>query len=262
MAVTTNLGITLLEVASAGKEVQINTAWNVIDAFLGNPIFDAAAPVTTERALVSIGSGGWTGGAGHFTGNAAGTLLGLNAPSGFTGDLMIAQLNGENRFVLEDTGALSLVGGMSITRTDAGTNNVVGVLTGTHNTSGTAAAGFGVQYQSFLEDAAGTPREAATIQARITDATAGTWGTNIGFLVYRSAVLGEPLTVRSVGTAPGEVRVQGDFNHATAAGQVGFFGVTKVSRQSVGAAATDPATTQTLVNNIRTALVNYGLAQT
>lgn len=43
---------------------------------------------------------------------------------------------------------------------------------------------------------------------------------------------------------------------------VGFFGVTAVARQTVGAAATDAATTQTLANNLRTALINLGLCQT
>lgn len=42
---------------------------------------------------------------------------------------------------------------------------------------------------------------------------------------------------------------------------LGFFNVTPVARQSVGAAATDAATTQTLANNLRTALINLGLAQ-
>lgn len=42
---------------------------------------------------------------------------------------------------------------------------------------------------------------------------------------------------------------------------VGFFNVNPVARQSVGAAATDAATVQTLVNAIRTALINNGLLQ-
>jgi len=42
----------------------------------------------------------------------------------------------------------------------------------------------------------------------------------------------------------------------------GAFGVTPVARQSVGAAAIDAATTQTLANNLRTALINLGWAQT
>lgn len=43
---------------------------------------------------------------------------------------------------------------------------------------------------------------------------------------------------------------------------VGFFGATPVVQQSIGAAATDAATTQTLANNLRTALINLGLCTT
>lgn len=44
--------------------------------------------------------------------------------------------------------------------------------------------------------------------------------------------------------------------------EIGFLGATAVARQSIGAAATDAATTQTLANNIRTALINLGLCTT
>lgn len=46
----------------------------------------------------------------------------------------------------------------------------------------------------------------------------------------------------------------------TQANTLGFFNVTPVARQSVNAAATDPATTQSLANSLRTALINLGLA--
>lgn len=41
--------------------------------------------------------------------------------------------------------------------------------------------------------------------------------------------------------------------------QCGFFGATPVAQQSLAAAATDPATTQTLANSLRTAMINLGL---
>ena len=40
---------------------------------------------------------------------------------------------------------------------------------------------------------------------------------------------------------------------------IGFLGASAVARQTVGAAASDAATTQTLANNLRTALINLGL---
>lgn len=42
---------------------------------------------------------------------------------------------------------------------------------------------------------------------------------------------------------------------------VGFYGTSPIVRPAVGAAATDAATTQTLANNLRTALINLGLVQ-
>lgn len=56
-----------------------------------------------------------------------------------------------------------------------------------------------------------------------------------------------------------------EFMRADASGsvaQIGFFGASAVSQQSIGAAATDAASTQTLANNIRTALINLGLCTT
>jgi hypothetical protein len=44
------------------------------------------------------------------------------------------------------------------------------------------------------------------------------------------------------------------------ANTAGFFGASAVVRQTLPAAAVDPATTQALANSIRTALINYGLA--
>lgn len=43
---------------------------------------------------------------------------------------------------------------------------------------------------------------------------------------------------------------------------IGFLGAAPVVCQTLGAAATDAATTQTLANNLRTALINLGLGQT
>jgi hypothetical protein len=44
-----------------------------------------------------------------------------------------------------------------------------------------------------------------------------------------------------------------------AAGKVGFFGAATVTKRTLAAAATDPATTQTLANSLRQALIDLGL---
>jgi hypothetical protein len=40
---------------------------------------------------------------------------------------------------------------------------------------------------------------------------------------------------------------------------ISFYGATPIARPSVAVAATDAATTQTLANSLRTALINLGL---
>lgn len=61
--------------------------------------------------------------------------------------------------------------------------------------------------------------------------------------VYDATAAREGLRIEASGTAP----------------MIGFLGANAVVRQTVPAAATDAATTQTLVNSLRTALVNLGL---
>lgn len=72
MATTQNLGITLVEQAQAQKEVTINQAFSVLDAFVGRSVVDkdlATPPVTpTPSALYIVAAsptGAWTGKATH-----------------------------------------------------------------------------------------------------------------------------------------------------------------------------------------------------
>jgi hypothetical protein len=44
-------------------------------------------------------------------------------------------------------------------------------------------------------------------------------------------------------------------------GKIGFLGAAAVARQALAPAASDPATCITLVNSLRTALINLGLGQ-
>ena len=50
-------------------------------------------------------------------------------------------------------------------------------------------------------------------------------------------------------------------NIAVTPDAIGFFGTSKVAKQSVASAATDLASCITLANSIRTLLINYGLAE-
>jgi hypothetical protein len=57
----------------------------------------------------------------------------------------------------------------------------------------------------------------------------------------------------------GTVTMAGPLDHNGSS--IGFLGAAPVTVRTLGAAASDPATTQTLANNIRTALIQLGLGQ-
>jgi hypothetical protein len=59
------------------------------------------------------------------------------------------------------------------------------------------------------------------------------------------------------GSAAGDATVRGKL---AVGGNVGFNGTTPIAKPTLNVAATDAATTQALVNQIRAALINYGLA--
>jgi hypothetical protein len=59
----------------------------------------------------------------------------------------------------------------------------------------------------------------------------------------------------------GSVTGAGAWSIGATGGSAGFLGATPVTRRTIGAAATDAATTQSLANLIRTALIDLGLAQ-
>jgi hypothetical protein len=61
------------------------------------------------------------------------------------------------------------------------------------------------------------------------------------------------ITQLSDGTPDGTVIGQ------SASSKISFYGATTVVRQATAAAGTDAATTQTLANALRTAMLNYGL---
>lgn len=130
---TTNGGITVSGSVSA-TTIGINLAANFISGGTGGGVFTgqhALAPtlaataaggyalqvastpgIIASAAIVEIGSGGWGGAAGNFSGNATastgGTQLGINAASGFTGSLIDAQANGVSQFSVTGAGTVTI----------------------------------------------------------------------------------------------------------------------------------------------------------
>jgi hypothetical protein len=114
-----------------------------------------------------------------------------------------------------------------------------------HRTTNTPAAAFGITFRMQAESTTTDDRNQFVVQSEWVDATDATRKSRAGFYVYDTA-------------AREAVRMQASGSAAL----IGFLGAAAVARQSVGAAAIDAATTQTLANNLRTALINLGLCAT
>lgn len=96
----------------------------------------------------------------------------------------------------------------------------------------------------------------------LTSFRAGT-GVQAHFAFFNNAAV-TPARIGDIATTGSQLQIRDSAGNArfgvTTTG-IGFFGVTPVNRQTLNAAATDAATTQTLVNQIRTFLINTGIMQ-
>jgi len=141
---------------------------------------------------------------------------------------------------------------------DAGTTTAVATFVSRHRTSGTAAAGLGSKLTFQADSTTTQDRDQALVQA--VWATATDASRKARLLLYVSdTALREGMRIEASGSAP----------------LLGFFGAAAVAQQSIGAAAPAGGTGTaaggwdtaahrdaaiTLLNNIRTALLNLGLS--
>lgn len=128
---------------------------------------------------------------------------------------------------------------------DAGTTTITDGLTLGHQSSGTPAAGLGVGIQLNINSTTTADQNAARLTAEWVVATHASRTARFKINVFDTASR-EAIRAEASGSAP----------------LLGFLGASAVGVQSVGAAATDATSTQTLANNLRTALINFGLATT
>jgi hypothetical protein len=103
----------------AGQEVQlgssgglgflVNGATSVMNLSTAGVLSVVSTPpASANGGLVNLGSGAFDGvAAGHFVGSASGTQLAINAASGYTGNLIDAQLAGVSKFKVDNGGALT-----------------------------------------------------------------------------------------------------------------------------------------------------------
>jgi hypothetical protein len=139
---------------------------------------------------------------------------------------------------------MQLTGAGLLTQTvrDAATNAVTVGATLKHNTSGTPAAGFGGELRLQLESTTTEDRDAAAWRWSWPTATDASRKARMLGLVWDTA---EREWIR--GEASGS------------AAMIGFLGASALGVQTVNAAATDAATNLALTNQIRAALVSFGL---
>jgi hypothetical protein len=110
-------------------------------------------------------------------------------------------------------------------------------------------AGYGSIFAFHLDSSTNTERTAALITGEWATATDAS---RKGRLRFAAADAANSYPARE------GLKIETDGSQAL----VGAFGVSAVAQQSIGAAATDAASTQTLANNIRTALINLGWCKT
>lgn len=87
----------------------------------------------------------------------------------------------------------------------------------------------------------------------------GALGTLLGTTNHDMTVWGTTGNGWRVYVNGGSIRMLSDSTGTTFTGNMGFQGNTPIAKPALNVAAVDPATTMALVNQIRTALINYGL---
>lgn len=141
-----------------------------------------------------------------------------------------------------NTGTAGQWGSLKAGNRDAGTTTITDGLTLGHQSTGTPAAGLGIGIQLNINSSTTADQSAARLTAEWVVATHASRTARATLNVFDTATR-EGLRVEASGSAP----------------MIGFLGAAAVVRQTLAAAATDAATTQTLANSLRTALITLGL---
>ncbi len=137
---------------------------------------------------------------------------------------------------------VALTGSLTVINDNAATAAAAAVARFGINSTGTAAAGFGGTISFSAESSTTNDTTVADSTWTWVVATHGSRTGRVVHNVYDTAAR-EAFRIEASGTAP----------------MIGFLGANAVVRQTLAAAATDAATTQTLANSLRTAMINLGL---
>lgn len=139
-------------------------------------------------------------------------------------------------------GTISPQARLHVVGTDAASTGITPVLRLGRNSTITTTDGYGAALEWQLRSSASNNRDAANVTVAWATANDATRKARVTLNVWDTAAR-EGVRIEALGSAAG----------------IGFLGAPAVVRQTLPAAATDPATTQALVNAIRTALINLGL---
>lgn len=215
----------------------------------GRLLVPATADSTANYGVVNIGSGGFSGSAGHFASpDANGTILAINAPSGYGDSLVDVQLNGLRRFSVASSGQTLLQ------YRDATTTSAVAAFRLQHITTGTPAAGFGVQMQLYGQDSGTTGIEIVNFQGVETTVASGA----ANCAAYAS------ISALNLGTLYERIRLHGDGRAGIAMGGANpltnnvLFNLTKTAEsaptirtyQKISAVADTSVAASTEVNDV------------
>jgi hypothetical protein len=190
MPITTRLSMPLLAIGQQLKEASINSSLQILDnaalvtlanVFSNYQQITLATPAIANYGLLSLGSGGFAGGAvPNFQGVAAGTTLAINTTAAFAGDHARFQRGGVDTFRVTGPGQLIPI------LTDAVTAAVSYPVALGHNSSGTPAVGFATGIQINGMNAAAAVTEFGTLRWALAVATAGAEDLNTTLAVKRA----------------------------------------------------------------------------
>lgn len=183
------------------------------------------------------------GGSNDYIGVGSGSYLAFSSSTGGYQTIDTGIRRNAAAVVEVNNGTSGQWGSLKAGVRDAGTTTITDGLTLGHQSTGTPAAGLGTGIQLNINSSTTADQNAARLTAEWVVATHASRTARATLNVYDTASR-EVLRGQASGSAP----------------MIGFLGAAAVVRQTLSAAASDPATTQTLANDLRTALINLGLA--
>lgn len=174
LGVTGNTTLGNLAISGVTTHSGNSAASTSIDLFSGTWFTGGSATTTKPHVLIEPAGATSTGWA------TAGTGLGVNAASGFTGQLLVLQLNGVNRLTVDSTGSATLASSISVTSLVlssqivwSGSSRILNSADGVTRLSNSGQTDYGrLQFGGTTSSFPAIKRSAATLVIRLADDSA------------------------------------------------------------------------------------------